>query len=235
MRKLQLSIPEPCHENWVKMTPVEKGKFCAACQKNVIDFSKSTDREIINAYQKDKNLCGRFLNTQLDRELIIPKERKSVWLASLFFGMISLFDTKVNAQEKPKTEQTDAKNLNSGKSTTEIKTQNERKTITGIVSDATGPIPGANIIVQGTTRGVQSNFDGTYSINAEEGERLVYSFMGMKEITKTVGKSTVINAVLPDDNSFLTTGLVITGEINEPRKRPYTERAYRVVETWFEY
>ena len=232
MKRLHLTIPEPCHENWSQMTPVEKGRFCAACQKNVYDFTKSTDREIINAYNKDQKLCGRFLKTQLERDLIIPKERKSFWLASVFFGMISLFNTKVAAQEKPKTEQTDAKN---NALTTKSDTNNvEWKTITGVVSDTSGPLPGANIVVQGTTRGVQSNFDGTYSIRAKEGERLVYSFMGMEDVVKTVGNSNVMNTILKDDNTHLSSGLIVIVENNEPRKRSYTERAYRAVETWFE-
>ena len=231
MRKLQITIPEPCHENWSQMTPAEKGRFCAACQKNVYDFTKSTDREIINAYDKDQKLCGRFLNTQLDRDLIIPKERKSFWLASVFFGMISLFNTKIAAQEKPKTEQTDSKN--NSLYTNSNTNSDQWKTITGIVNDASGPIPGANVVVQGTMRGTQTNFDGTYQIKAEEGEKLVYSFMGMNDVVKTVGSSNTINTVLSDNKHIL--GETVITVCNEPRKRPWTDRAYRAVETWFEY
>ena len=79
----------------------------------------------------------------------------------------------------------------------------QEKTITGVVSDASGPIPGANVVVQGTTRGVQTNFDGSYSIKAKEGEKLVYSFMGMNDVVKTVGSSNVINTVLQDDTKQL--------------------------------
>lgn len=232
MRKLQITIPEPCHENWSQMTPAEKGRFCAACQKNVYDFTKSTDREIINTYNKDKKLCGRFLNTQLNRALIIPKERKSFWLASVFFGMISLFNTKIAAQEKPKTEQTDARsNALAVKNNTN---SSELKTITGVVSDSSGPLPGANIVVQGTSRGVQADMDGSYKIVAKEGEKLVYSFLGMKDVVKTVGQSNVMNTTMKESD-HVSSGLILTVDYNEPRKRPYVERAYRVVETWFEY
>ena len=233
MKKLQVSIPEPCHENWSKMTPTEKGRFCAACQKNVYDFTKSTDREIISAYEKDQKLCGRFLNSQLDRELIIPKKRKSIWLASLFFGMISLANTKLSAQEKPKTEQTNTKTQDSGKSNHESSSETEGKTITGIVSDSTGPIPGANVAIKGTTRVVKTNFDGTYSIIAKEGEKLVYSFMGMIDVIKTVHSSNVINATLKDDTLRLLGGPMIIEHV-EPKVYRFKERAYRAVETWFE-
>ena len=35
-------IPEPCHENWNKMTPQEQGRHCAVCSKVVVDFTKKT-------------------------------------------------------------------------------------------------------------------------------------------------------------------------------------------------
>jgi hypothetical protein len=213
MKRLHLTIPEPCHENWSQMTPVEKGRFCVSCQKNVYDFTKSTDREIIQAYEKDKNLCGRFLNTQLDRELMIPKERKSIWLASLFFAMISLWNTKTSAQEKPKTEQTDLKNQNSGKTDTKTPSQTEGKTITGIVSDEVGPLPGAIVTVKGTNRSAQTDFQGKYTISAQQGEMLVFSFMGMYDLTKTVGYSNIMNVALKDNTDELKS--ILIGSVSE--------------------
>lgn len=56
INKLQISIPKPCHEKWSEMIPEEKGRFCAMCQKTVYDFTKSSDREIINTYNSNKNL-----------------------------------------------------------------------------------------------------------------------------------------------------------------------------------
>ncbi|MBC7524788.1 MAG: carboxypeptidase-like regulatory domain-containing protein, partial [Flavobacterium sp.] len=51
----------------------------------------------------------------------------------------------------------------------------QEKTVSGVVSDATGPIPGANVVVKGTKRGTQTDVDGKYSIKAKQGETLVYS------------------------------------------------------------
>src|SRR5258706_12935585 len=76
-KQLQLSIPTPCHANWDNMTPVEKGKFCGSCQKQVIDFSNMSDRQVAEFFKKPSagSVCGRFMQDQLDRRIEIPKKR----------------------------------------------------------------------------------------------------------------------------------------------------------------
>lgn len=85
----------------------------------------------------------------------------------------------------------------------------QEKTITGKVTDASGPLPGVNVVVKGTTKGTTTNFDGTYSIKAKEGESLVFSFMGMNDVVKTVGSENTINTVLSDESKQLTEVVVI--------------------------
>lgn len=79
----------------------------------------------------------------------------------------------------------------------------QNKTITGTVSDASGPLPGVNVVVKGTQRGVVTDFGGTYSIKANEGETLVFSFMGMRDVSRVVGKSNIINVMLQDATTNL--------------------------------
>ncbi len=84
-----------------------------------------------------------------------------------------------------------------------VSEQAKQKTITGIVSDNYGPLPGANVVVKGTTRSAQTNFDGKYSIKAKIGEILVFSFTGFSNSTVTVGKSNVINVKMKEDSMKL--------------------------------
>ncbi len=82
MKKIQLNVPDPCHENWFSMTPAEKGRYCNSCQKVVIDFSVMTDTEIIQYFQKDRgNTCGNFTVGQLGRDIREPATpaRKQYW------------------------------------------------------------------------------------------------------------------------------------------------------------
>lgn len=88
----------------------------------------------------------------------------------------------------------------------------QEKTVTGAVTSATDglPLPGVSVIVKGTTRGVQTDFDGNYSIKASTGETLVFSFVGMKTSEKKVGQSSTLNLSMAEDLAELET-VVITG------------------------
>lgn len=76
----------------------------------------------------------------------------------------------------------------------------QEKTITGTVSDESGPLPGVSILIKGTTTGTETDFDGNYSIQAKAGDVLVFSFVGMATQEKTVGAANTINIVMVTDN-----------------------------------
>ncbi len=72
---LKVNVPHPCTEEWEKMQPTEGGRFCNNCNKTVIDFSFMSDAEVIRIIKEyGSNLCGRYLEGQLDRELSTEKE-----------------------------------------------------------------------------------------------------------------------------------------------------------------
>ena len=73
------------------------------------------------------------------------------------------------------------------------------RTISGIVTDSQGlPVPGANVTVEGTKQGVQTDFDGKYAISAAKGQKLVFSYVGMATQTIAVGASNTISVQLVD-------------------------------------
>ncbi|MEO1011742.1 MAG: SusC/RagA family TonB-linked outer membrane protein [Bacteroidota bacterium] len=80
----------------------------------------------------------------------------------------------------------------------------QEKTVTGTVTDQSGiPLPGVSVLVKGTTRGIQTDFDGNYAINASEGEVLVFSYLGQKTVQRTVGPADSINVQMEDDAQAL--------------------------------
>ncbi|WGH75424.1 SusC/RagA family TonB-linked outer membrane protein [Tenacibaculum tangerinum] len=76
----------------------------------------------------------------------------------------------------------------------------QEKTISGTVSDETGPLPGVNVLKKGTNTGTESDFDGKFSINAKAGDVLIFSFVGMKTQEKIVGASNTMNITMTNDN-----------------------------------
>lgn len=91
MKKIQLSVPKPCHENWDAMRPEEQGRFCGSCQKTVVDFTTMSDRQIAEFFKKPAgSTCGRFHNDQLNREIAIPRKRIP-WVKYLFTVSIPAF------------------------------------------------------------------------------------------------------------------------------------------------
>lgn len=87
----------------------------------------------------------------------------------------------------------------------------QEKTITGIVSDNSGlPLPGSTVLVKGSTYGTSTDFDGKYSITANQGSTLVFSFIGYTKKEVKVGESNTINVTLTEDATSLDE-IVITG------------------------
>lgn len=71
-----------------------------------------------------------------------------------------------------------------------------QKTITGIVSDDMGPLPGVSVTIKGTNMGTETDFDGKYSILTQKGAVLQFSYIGMETVYKTIGKNNVIDVVM---------------------------------------
>lgn len=82
-------------------------------------------------------------------------------------------------------------------------------TVTGTVSDANGPIPGANVNLKGTKSGTSTSFDGNYSISVPSNSVLVFSFIGFKNKEVAVNGQTKINVLLEEDTNTLKEVVVI--------------------------
>ena len=80
----------------------------------------------------------------------------------------------------------------------------QEKTISGTVTDQDGlPLPGVNIVVEGTTTGTQTDFDGNYSISASEGQTLLFTYIGQKDVRQAVGAGRSMNLQMQEDAQAL--------------------------------
>lgn len=85
----------------------------------------------------------------------------------------------------------------------------QEKTISGTVSDESGPLPGVSILIKGTTKGTDTDFNGQYSISAKVGDVLVFRYLGYKQTESTVGTSNTINITLKEDANSLEEVVVV--------------------------
>lgn len=77
-----------------------------------------------------------------------------------------------------------------------------QQAVTGSVSDNDGPLPGASVVVKGTTKGTTTDFDGNYSITVDSGSILVFSYIGYAPKEIAVGNQSTVNAILEADNKL---------------------------------
>ena len=88
----------------------------------------------------------------------------------------------------------------------------QSKTISGTVSGSDGPLPMANIVVKGTTKGTTTDLNGKYSITVNVNDVLIFSYAGLlsQEIKITKNSPNVINVLLKPDHTALEE-VVVTG------------------------
>ena len=188
--KVQLSIPEPCHEDWHKMTPSQQGRFCSVCAKEVVDFTSMNDTEVLHYFldKKNQKVCGRMYPDQLNRPVtktMYPaKKKRWYWnIAALLLLLSKSAAVKAQGAIKVNTTQQQTGNKLPVQVLGNIMPSKAVvKKIKGMVTDEEGnPVAGAAINVKGSKTGTQSAADGTYTLNADAGtDVLVISAVGFQ-------------------------------------------------------
>lgn len=107
----------------------------------------------------------------------------------------------------------------------------QERAVSGKITDNSGlPLPGVNIIIKGTTTGVQTDFDGNYSIKASPNQTLVFSYIGMKT-QERLASTTTINVQMQEDAQELE-GVVVTafGIKRKPKDLGYSVSSIKTEE-----
>lgn len=178
MSTIQLTIATPCDKNWAGMQPAEQGRFCNACQKNVIDFTGMNNNQVYNTILKnDANICGRFNNSQLQQPLPLEAERKHRWHNYFFSFLVPamLFSKQAVAQQKIGKVKATPPTVNTARMGLVAYAPVQNKfTFSGVVKDAaTGEII-ANATVQVKDgAGVITDTSGKFLLTAKTGQQKV--------------------------------------------------------------
>ena len=97
-----------------------------------------------------------------------------------------------------------------------------QQNVKGVITDDEGvPLPGVNVVIKGTDTGVSTDFDGNYSIKAEQDDTIVFSFIGFVDQEVPVGMNTDINVLMIASLDELEEVIVTTG-YGQSRKRDLT-------------
>jgi len=167
---IQLSIPEPCSQDWNAMTSDAKGHFCAHCQKSVIDFTEWTDADLYAFFSKNnQSVCGRFKADQLDRAIQFPVQQPTrLYRVAIALGLSLLFTQLPTTHARPKPPLTDQYILSTQEVPQNDTTGTDSLVIKGTVLDATKQ-PAINAIVSVEQCGVNiggtvTDIDGNFEI-----------------------------------------------------------------------
>ncbi|HBK71020.1 MAG TPA: signal protein [Flavobacteriaceae bacterium] len=88
--------------------------------------------------------------------------------------------------------------------------------VTGVVTDNNKqPVPGATVVIKGTTTGTTTDFDGKYTLSVEKGDVLVFTSVGYEETSKTMDGSTSVNVSMAE--GLVLDEVVVTGNRAKPR------------------
>lgn len=210
MNQFSVNIKEPCHQNFGNFSPTDKGGFCNHCTKEVIDFSGMTSLGITNYFKShtSNNICGRFKDNQLTT-YTYKESRKSRFnfLGAITIACMALFSfTKTHAQN------IDNQTRNSVNNPSKLQSviNNNSIIVKGIVSENGNPLPGANILLEGTAIGTSTDFDGNFEfpVMLKKGDVLVFSYIGftskkIKIQDNTSGNNIALNVNLKLDGCVL--------------------------------
>lgn len=173
MPKLTIHIPTPCTQNWNSFPQNATGGFCSQCSKTVIDFTQLSDKKLYQALQNPGKICGRFTQSQLNRDILFTNNQ-SLKLNKILAGLLIIGSTQTGiANESHAHAQ-----ANAAKTPTEIIAKNGReapkkssklaadssKFIEGkIVDEQMNPIVYATVTLK-NNKGVFTNNNGQFKL-----------------------------------------------------------------------
>ncbi len=166
----RIAVPKPCSEDWEGMKPLGCGRFCAACEKTVVDFTTFSDEAFIAYFRENEgNTCGRFTQDQLNLEIpwldIAQAKRpgtkslyKTLQYAALSLLPMALPEGSASGQRQAAiTEQQAASAM-------------YPVTVTGILQDEKGAtLPGGSVLLRGSGEGTTTDMDGRFAIQLHDG------------------------------------------------------------------
>ena len=178
-----------------------------------LKFKEATVEQVFNKIESISEYRFLFESNQIDLyrkvSLNVDKQKIDDILSILFKGTNVTYN--VNDRQILLLKDKGATNKTGSVFDAKKVTEQQSILVTGVVMDgAKMPIPGVNVLEKGTKNGIQTDFDGKFSIRVNStSSELVFSFIGYETLSKVVGQSKTLNIVLKDENATLNEVVVI--------------------------
>lgn len=189
------------------MAPAEAGRFCAHCQKTVVDFSGLTDQQIADVLtQRTGSACGRFRQSQLNRSLYVttPRAQSSrTILGVVAAGLLGYQTTQAEAiptVAAPADVQINPENSVSTLAYTDAPVSADSlRVITGrVIDQANVSLLGVGVYVKGTSVSVNTDAEGYFRLRIPAEDKAVTLSVGY------IGYQFYERQVAPDQQNPIT-------------------------------
>ncbi|WP_417354890.1 YfbK domain-containing protein [Flavobacterium sp.] len=191
--------------------------FDPATKKATVWNSKADEGEFlakgeITSKKDDSSAAITYSNVALQdpenenlNEFIVPSKDKYTHLNSLYFGKDSL------------------QNKEAITATVTVK----NNMVTGVVSDFSGALPGANVTIKGTNKSVSTDIEGKFSIEAKKGDILEISFIGYDQNSVAINNPNIPHNILLEESKNLLQEVVVTeyGTQKKEKRRKRQKKA----------
>ena len=223
--KTTVTVSKPCIQSWNAMQPNDNGRFCQLCQKTVTDFTTLSDTEIHRLIKNaNGNLCGRFLQSQIDRPLQGNKTTHvpfgkfflGLSLATIFNNTLQAFTKHVPAYYQTQPEKTGNYNFSPSDSLRILK-------VKLLDSTTKETIPFANVLAYSAQQRIAigtTNIDGIANLNIPDtckshifNIKAVYVGYNPKLVTVDISKDSYTEIYL-SGSSVTIDPVVLTGFVN---------------------
>ena len=169
-KQINISIHEACSEKWESFEKTAKGGFCGRCSKNVVDFTRMSDTQIVQYFsKKPTGVCGKFYPDQLKAYQAVSENRSFSRAAFLAAGLLAVSGaTPALAKEKHPSPSTEITIVSSkqAKHTSPLKTFIIIGHITHEADSLTN-LAGSTITVLETGKEYTADIDGRFEITHE--------------------------------------------------------------------
>jgi len=181
-----------------------------------LNLHSATIREVCEQIEKQSNYIFVFSDNaenELNKKIDISSNSENIEkildtiLSDTDLSYRIMGNQVVIYHENNETDSGEIVNLLSG----QITQQSDRFNIAGKVTDAYNdePIPGVNVVISGTTLGTTTDIDGIYELMVNEGDTLIFSFIGYETQKVVVGKAKIINVKLSEHTEMLEEAIVV--------------------------